>query len=281
MKCLIFLRACGWTAFCAAFFAGLIGTCLFGPVAAHAASPAKCAAAEEARVVELFDGIQAGDIDVKVIPKDAKEGTVSIKNKTGQLLSIKVPDALVAVPVLAQAGWGPGGGNGLGNGFGNGNANNANQGVGGGLTGGGNFGAGNWGGGGPGGFFNVGPDKAVKFKLITVCLDHGLADPNPRVPYKLVPVESYAKDPAVTEVLKLMVRGKLDQPSAQAACWHLQNGLSWKELAVKIGVRHRDGRTEAFFSPSQLDRALAATRSAQNKANTTRTSQVVESAATR
>jgi hypothetical protein len=268
-----FLRACG----VAAFFAA----CLFGPVAAYAASPVKRAAAEEARVVDLFDGIKSGDIEVKVIPKDAKEGTVTIRNKTGQLLSIKVPEALAAVPVLAQAGWGPAGGNGLGNGFGNGNANNANQGIGGGLTGGGNFGGGNWGGGGPGGFFNIGRDKVGKFKLVAVCLDHGLADPNPRVPYELVPIESYAKDPAVAEVLKLLVRGKLDQPAAQAACWHLQNGLSWKELAAKIGAKHLNGRTEAYFKPSQLDRALAATRAAQNKAESTPRSQAVESVATR
>ena len=96
-----------------------------------------------------------------------------------------------------------------------------------------------------------------------------------------MPIESYAKDPAVTEVLKLMVRGKLDQPSAQAACWHLQNGLSWKELAAKIGVKHLNGRVEAFFSPSQLDRALGATRAAQNAVESTPRSQAGESVATR
>ena len=94
MKCSFFLRASGIAAFSAAFFAA----CFLGPVAAHAASPVKRAAAEEARVVELFDGIKSGDIEVKVIPKDAKEGTVTIRNKTGRLLAIKVPEALAACP---------------------------------------------------------------------------------------------------------------------------------------------------------------------------------------
>lgn len=268
-----------WGACCAAV--GLAAT-LLGADEALAASPMKRSAADEARAVELFDAIKAGDIEVKVIPKDAKEATVTIKNKTGQLLAIKVPEALAGAPVLAQAGlgFGNGIGNGLGNGIGNGlgNGNNTNQGFGGGLTGGG---AGNWGGGNVPGFFNVGPDKAVKLKLTTVCLDHGLADPSPRVPYELVPIESYAKDPAVTEVLKLMVGGQLDQPSAQAACWHLQNGLSWQELATKIGVRHLNGRVERFFTKAQIDRALAAANAAQNAVEARPASQASTSVATR
>jgi len=85
------------------------------PLFALAASPVKKTEKEEAKVVELFDGIKSGDIEVKVIPKDAKEGTVTIKNKTGKPLTIKVPDALAGVPVLAQGlGAGLNGGNNIG-----------------------------------------------------------------------------------------------------------------------------------------------------------------------
>jgi hypothetical protein len=114
--------------------------------------------------------------------------------------------------------------------------------------------------------FNVAPDKATKIKFVAVCLDHGLKDPNPRVEYKLVPIDSYAKDSAVTEVIKLLVKGKLDQHSAQAAVWHLQNGLTWEELAKKIGVKHLNGSTEPYFTASHLQRALAATRMAEELA---------------
>jgi hypothetical protein len=127
--------------------------------------------------------------------------------------------------------------------------------------------------------FNVGPDKVVKMKLVTVCLDHGKKDPNPRVPYELVPIESYAKDPAVTEVLKLMVKGKIDQHSAQAACWHLQNGLTWEDLATKIGAKHLNGTVEAYFTSVNLERALAATREAQRRVEASKETKQIESLA--
>jgi hypothetical protein len=117
-----------------------------------------------------------------------------------------------------------------------------------------------------GGMFNIAPDKVQKVKIATVCLDHGKNDPSPRVPYKPVPIDSYAKDPAVAEVIKLMCRGQLDQHSAQAAAWHLQNGLTWQFLAQKIGFKHLDGRQDPYFTAAQLERALAATRVAKDAA---------------
>jgi len=80
------------------------------------------------------------------------------------------------------------------------------------------------------------------------------------VPYKLIPVESYAKNAEVAEVLKLMTSGKLDQHSAQAAVWHLQNGLSWEALAAKIGAKHLNGTKEPYFTTEHLERALLATK---------------------
>jgi hypothetical protein len=256
------------------------------PIAAVAASPAAKNQKQKdpAKVVELFAGMKSGEIEVKVFPKDAKEGTVMIKNKTGKPLSIKVPEVLAGVPVLAQ-GLGVGGGLGANNagggtGYGGGTGG-GNQGFGGGMMGGmgGMMGGMGGGMGGMGGFFNVAPDKVAKFKLVTVCLDHGLKDPNPRIPYELVPIENYAKDSSVTEVLKLMVQGKIDQHSAQAAAWHLQNGLSWEELATKIGVKHLDGSVEAYFNPGNLTRALAATREAQRRVEATKEKRSVESLA--
>jgi hypothetical protein len=145
------------------------------------------------------------------------------------------------------------------------------QGMGGGMMGGmgmGGMGMGGMG-MGMGGMMNIAPDKVQKIKIAAVCLDHGKADPSPRVPYKPIPLESYAKDPAVVEVVKLMCAGQLDQHSAQAAAWHLQNGLTWDELARKIGVKHIDGRTEPYFTSAQLQRALAGTRVAKDLAEKT------------
>jgi hypothetical protein len=109
-----------------------------------------------------------------------------------------------------------------------------------------------------GGMFSVPAERVKKVKITTVCLDHGKKDPNPRVPYEIVPVETYAKDANVIELGKMLVRGQIDQHSAQAAAWHLQNGLTWQELTAKIGAKHLDGRIEPYFRPAHLQRAHTA-----------------------
>ena len=246
------------------------------PALAWAAEPAKNAPEKKtakapakipADAVELFAAMESGDIEVKVIPKDATKGTVTVKNNTDKPLTIKVPAALAGVPVLAQGLGGCPIGGGGGRCRGGGGNNNQNQGFGGGMMGGmGGMMGGMGGMGMGGGFFSVAPDKVAKLKLVTVCLDHGKDDPNPHVEYKLVPIESYATDPAIEELIKLMVAGKIDQHSAQAAAWHLQNGLTWEELATKVGAKHLDGSLEPYFTAVHLQRALAATKEAQRRA---------------
>jgi hypothetical protein len=142
-----------------------------------------------------------------------------------------------------------------------------NQGFGGGMMGGGMMGGGMGGmGGQAGGFFNVPAERVVKAKIITVCLDHGKKDPNPRVPYTLIPIESYAKKAEVAEVVKMLAKGQIDQHAAQAATWHLQNGLSWEKLAAKIGAKHLNGSVEPYFTSVELERAFAAVRVAEERA---------------
>ncbi len=244
--------------FSAHLVCAVIVVSLAGPlVAAEPARPPKTFK-PEATVVELFAGIESGEIEVKVIPKDSTGGNLMVKNTTDKPLTIKLPPAFAGVPVLAQLCGG-----GCGGGLGGGGGGGGNQGFGGGGMGGG---MGGMMGGMGGGMFNVAPEKVTKVKFAAVCLDHGKDDPNPRVEYKLVPIDEYAKDPAVTEMIKLMLAGKIDQHSAQAATWHLQNGLSWEELAKKIGAKHLNGSVEPYFTPVHLQRALAATKFAQEQA---------------
>ena len=54
----------------------------------------------------------------------------------------------------------------------------------------------------------------------------------------------------------LLGSGKIDQQSAQAAAWHLTDGLSWNALARKIKVKHLSGHVEMFFSPQHVRRAM-------------------------
>jgi len=203
-------------------------------------------AADAGASVALFPAVAAGQIEVKMIPKNSAEAMVLMRNRTEKPLRIELPEAFAGVPVLAQFGGGIGGGD---QGFGGGG-----QGLGGGFGGGGGgFGGGAQGGGG--GFFNIGPDRVVKIKVPTVCLEHGKPEPNPRIPYRLQPIESYTDQGDVIELCKMLGRGEIKQTSAQAAAWHLTDGLSWAELAHKVKLRHLNGATQMYFTPSELAQA--------------------------
>ena len=212
--------------------------------------------------VELFQAMKAGQVAVRLVPKDAKQATIIVRNRTANPLSIKMPAAFAGLPVLAQLND-VGGGRDRGGRRGGGGA--ANQGIGGGLGGGG-LGGGLGGGGLGGGFFDIGPERVRKIKVPIVCLEHGKPDPNARVPYELRPIEALTQDAKVKELCTMLGRQEVDQVSAQAAAWHLTDGLSWDQLARKVRVKHRDGRVEMYFYPVHMQRALKAVAIATGRA---------------
>jgi hypothetical protein len=231
--------------------------------------------------IELFEGMKSGEIEVKFIPQSSLGANVMIHNKTDQPLTIKLPAAFAGVPVLAQFGdmggggfggagdfggggmGGGGGGQGMGGGFG---------GMGGGMGG---FGGGGFGGMG-GGFFNVAPEKTGKIKVKTVCLEHGKPEPTPRMKYTIAPIETLTKDARVVELCKMVGRGEVPQNAAQAAVWHVANGLSWQELAMKDRVRSRLG-TIKYFSPRELQLALQIAGVATERAKKSEESTIAQS----
>ena len=68
------------------------------------------------RTVDVFAAMEAGEVEVKFIPKDEKEAVLLVENKTDKPLNIKMPEAFAGVPVLGQFGGGGLGGGGLGGG---------------------------------------------------------------------------------------------------------------------------------------------------------------------
>lgn len=262
MKCMV--RTAAFCSLVVAWFAS-------ANVADAAKPRAGTVASEGYSTVEMFAGMKSGEIEVELIPKDASAATILFKNKTDKPLAIRLPEAFAGVPVLAQAGFGGGLGGGLGGGaggFGGGGGGGQNQGVGGGMGGGG-LGGGGFGGGGGGfggGFMNVAPEKVGKLKVVSVCLEHGKDDPNPRIKYAIVPIESVVKNPEVIEVCKMLGRGAIPQNTAQAAAWHIENNLSWQELAAKDRVRLRSGYTEKWFSQRELAFAQRVTAEASRLA---------------
>jgi hypothetical protein len=234
----------------------------------------------EHKTVEMFEAIEQGQIEVKLIPKNSTESRVLIENKTKQPLNVKLPETFAGVPVLAQAGLGGFGGGGLGGG-GRGNrglGGGGNQGFGGGMGGMG-MGGGGMGGMGMGGFnlppekvgqnpaamFNVPPEKVGKLKVMTVCLEHGKREPQPAMKYEIKPIERFTEKKQVHELCRMLGSGLLNQRAAQVAAWHLNNNMSFQELAAKR-LRFANGTSRPYFAPQELRAGMQLVAMAANLA---------------
>ena len=214
-----------------------------------------------AEQVELFAGLEAGSLEARVIPKDSLSATVLLKNNSKKPLTVKLPKAVAAAQVLKQgfgggglgggAGGLGGGGGGLGGG-GQGQQTGGGLGGGGGGLGGGGGGLGGGGAGGGAGFFSIPPEETVLLSYRSLCLEHGKAEPRSAMTYRLVPIETATKDPVLQELVTAYASGRLEVAAAQAAVWHVANGMSWEELAAK-GVDHLGGAGRTpYFTPGQL-----------------------------
>ena len=220
--------------------------------------------------VDMFDAIASKQIEVKLIPKNSKQSRVRIFNKTDQPLNVKLPEAFAGVPVLAQGGFGGfdgGGFGGMGGGAGAGIGGGGRRGGGGG-GGGGSQGVGGGMGGMGGGMFNVAPEVVADFKVPTVCLEHGKDEPKAKIPYEIKPIGEFTDRAAVHELCTMVGSGKIDQRSAQVAAWHLNNDMSWQELAAKQ-LHHANGTRTPYFSPQELKAGMQiaafATQQAEEK----------------
>ena len=205
-------------------FAGLLSA---GATAGERKSPiTKLTVDPEARQVELFEAIEEGELDVRMIPKDAKGGNLFIENTTDEPLTVNMPAGFVGVQTFKQIG-------GLGGGLG-----------GGGLGGGGL--------GGGGGFFSIPAETVARVPYGSVCLEHGKPEPMPRMTYQVVPVEAFTENETLQALIALVGTGKLDSESAQAAAWHLSDGMSWAEIA---NLKHTtvDGfHSRPYFAPGKV-----------------------------
>ena len=240
----------------------------------------------EAKTVALFDAMEQELVTVEFIGKDATEANIIFRNKGNEPVNLIMPPTFGAIPVLAQLGGGGGGlgGGGLGGGGGGlggggqggggfgagGQGGGGGQGVGGGFGGGGQGGGGFGGGGGGlggglggggqgGGFFRVEPDRPRKMTVATVCLNHGKADPNPRIKYKLVRLADVNDSLVVEGICRGLASGKVSQNVAQAAAWNVANGLSWEELIRKPRVISEYTGVEMFFSKFEVQSAMRLT----------------------
>lgn len=219
--------------------------CLFGGSFLRAESPK--AGKNDAPPQDVFAAIEAGDLEVGVVPRDERRLTIQLKNKTDRPLTIQMPPALAAAPILAQQppGLFPFGG--------------PNQNPGGGpqapqqlgLPGGQGNNGGNLFGGNNGGIFNIPAGRAIKIKADCVCLEYGKPSPDTRWKYELKPLAEVCDKPELVAVLQSLGREQIDQRVAQAAAWHLTNDLSWDKLANLV-ERQVGGVKEMQFQTSEV-----------------------------
>ncbi len=224
--------------------------------------------------IELFEGIESEALSVKMIAKGPEGGHLLVENKTDQPLTVEMPDSFVGVHVLGQIGGGGIGGGGIGGG-GIGGGGGAAQSVGGGAggiggSGGGGLGAGVGGGGaggGGGGFFSIPAERVAMVPFNSACLEYGKPDPRARMTYKLVRTEDYTDDPRLQELIKLVASKRIPAQVAQAAAWHIANGMSWQELA-QLKDDHIGVPDTPHFTYAQLAGAQQLVSAAQARANT-------------
>lgn len=227
----------------------------------HAIKPA--AVNPDDDTVELFAGVESGELDVRFIPRNSKEARILIENKTARPLNVQMPKAFAAVQVLAQRQGGLGGG---GGGFGGGGGGGGAQGIGGG--GGGGFGGGGGGGfGGGGGQFNVPAEKLAQIKVDCVCLEHGKPEPRANMTYRMMPIGEFTSDTRVHSLLENMHAEGYSQRDVQAAAWFLASGMSWQELADKK-IERIGGFHYPYFNGDELRHAMELVSAANRREET-------------
>lgn len=198
----------------------------------------------DAPQVDLFEGIEKQQLGARVYPMSAYSSSVYISNLTTAPLTVKVPAAVSSVHILAQAGPGPG----LLQSVQGGQQTQVgdSQAVGGNLNPVGNNQKIDF-----KGLFTIPPEKTVKLKLSSVCLEHGKPCPSSLKTYELRPIESQVQDKALVLVLQKYNPKSDDLEMVQAIAWHLSSHLGWQELASKKKDQIVGGGVP-YFTPAQL-----------------------------
>jgi hypothetical protein len=229
------------------------GGMLLGVAAAVAAEPAEAVSPSELETVDLFAGLEAGRIEAKLIPRDSTEVNLLVTNKTDRPIAVVLPATFAGVPVLGQF-FDPQ--------FGQrqqqpqplGIANNQP-----------------WPFNAPANFrrnlaplWNIAPEQVGRITLPAVCLEHGLPNPRPKFAYEVKPLDEATEKEGVEEVLGMLGRGEVGRRAAQLAVWHLNNDMSWGQLA---GLRRKASiGSLPLFGRSELDAARKAAERAVEQA---------------
>jgi hypothetical protein len=206
----------------------------------------------------LFEAIDAGELEASLVPRNSTRATIQFENKTDRPLTIQMPEAFAAAPILAQQPFGGPFGQMQGNNQNNNSPQQLGMGMGMGNNGMG-FGNNGQGFGNNGlnqGIFNIPAGRVIRVRVDCVCLEYGKPDPDARFKYQLKPLSEVCDKPELVSVLKSLGHELVDQRVAQAATWHLTNELSWNQIAGLV-KRKAGSVTEMQFQGHEVAAAQA------------------------
>ena len=194
----------------------------------------------------VYEAVATGKVNVRVVPRDAHQVTLLVRNTTAGVLRIRLPGVLAAVPVLPE----PGSissrlpqqqTQALGIGYSDPalvrKTTDGKRSV-------------------PavhrGGVFSISPGKVVRKTFKSVCLQYGIPEPGPRNKYKLAPVSEVVSNDMVSQLLGYLTPA--NQRVVQLAAWHLNNKMSWDQLA-QVRIPPGNGRSNQQFQRRELEAA--------------------------
>lgn len=202
----------------------LVSTALLGLGLSAPAWAGDAATAPETETVQILDAAKSGDLSVTVRGAGDTRVKFTIQNKTSKRLNVVIPPGLVAASATGQGGFQS---MGLG-------VPTANL---------GSFGAFRGNRGNAAGFRSmpmtaptpeglaISPGQTIEVPVPSVCLNFGMPTPTAKNVFDLKDVESYSPDARVRRALKSLATLGTSQTVAQAAMWHVCNGMSYDQIA--------------------------------------------------
>lgn len=227
------------------------------------------------KTLQMFDAIEQGKLDVKVITKGASQCRLLFTNNSQDPFNVAVPEAFAVVPIMdekpseeqlaqqeADDDWEeilpleeflppyeppPEGDDefppkepqslGVGNSF----AKRAGYES-----------------------FKLTPGTVAQLRLKSVCLHSGRSSPRPAIRYEVRPLRKVSNVLAVYEIVRMMGQGEVSHRAAQMAAWHLNNGLTWEHFAQHTSSRSREpsAGNRGGFLPKELTEAKRAVQEA-------------------
>ncbi|MDO5310061.1 MAG: hypothetical protein Q4G03_11310, partial [Planctomycetia bacterium] len=70
-------------------------------VAQAKAVDSQTASVDESQAVELFSAMEQGMVEVKLVPKNSLQSSLSVTNKTDKTIVVDMPQAFAGVPTIA------------------------------------------------------------------------------------------------------------------------------------------------------------------------------------